>query len=193
VIDPERVAIELGQAADIDGHHHHASGILGLFPADPAHQAQGHELARVFDAGRGVDADAAHHHRAGLQLEPGRQKLPIRDLRRRGGRSPLLRAGIARQPEALLTVVADEEDLNDVALIGEDLIDPGGVARPSDIDLIRIALLAEDQAGLGELRQQADHLVSTGEVLVEIAKVGAQILQIGALVEQRVRSSTRGG
>ncbi len=83
------------------------------------------------------------------RLEPRGEKFTIRDLGRRGGRSPLSGAGIASQPKALLAVVADEEDLDDVTLIGEDLIDPGRVACTRDVDLIRIALLAEDQAGLG--------------------------------------------
>jgi len=156
----------------------------GLAAYDPD-QVQGHELARVGAAGPGIDPDAADQHGPRLQTQAGLHEFGAGRHRRVGARRPAPGLGVAGQPEALVALGADEQDLHQVALVGEDLVDPARIAGPGQVGSVRVPGLAQDQPRLGQLGQQADHLVAAGQVLVEVAEVGPQVLQIGLLVEQR--------
>jgi len=96
------------------------------------------------------------------------------------GQRPL----VPLQPKPLLSVRTEKQDLDDVPLVAEDLIQPARVAGTGETDLILVSPVAEDQARLRELCEQSHHLVATCQVLVEIAEIRAQVLQVGLLVDE---------
>jgi len=184
-VDPECIAVELGQAADIDGHHHQAHRLALGAAADRADQIQGHELAGILDPRKRVDADAADHDPAGLHAQAGFQKLLTRSLRELGRRMPQKGLFVSLQPEALLTFRAEKEDLHDIGLIVEDLVYPARVAGTGEVDLVVVSLLAEKQARLRELREKPYHLAAARQVLIQVAEICAEVLQVGLLVDER--------
>ena len=142
VVDPQGIAIKLGQTTHVYAHHHQAHCLLARAGADGADQSEGHELARILGSGQGIDADATDHHAPWLHAQAGIQKLLVTALgyRRRGmpGEGVL----VPLQPEALLPVRTDEQDLDNVPLIAEYLIDPARIAGAGEIDLVVVATLS---------------------------------------------------
>jgi hypothetical protein len=102
------------------------------------------------------------------------------------GRFPLAGLGVTLQPEPDHPLLVEEQDLGDVALLAEDPVHPLDVTRTGHVDLTRLPILAaaDQRARLGQPRQQPDAGVAAGQMLIEIAEVGAQVLQEGMAVEQ---------
>ena len=101
-------------------------------------------------------------------------------------RLPFTARATTFQPEAFDSLAIQKADLRDVELVAEDAVDPLRVAGPSDIDLVLLlAGNAADQGpGLRQPRQQPDTGVPTGQMLIQIAEVCAQVLQKRRTVEQ---------
>ncbi len=132
-----------------------------------------------------VEDDGARQHNARLQLEPGLNQCPVpgADSPHAGFEQPAL--VVAVQPEAHLAVTVQEQDPDNVELVYQHLVDPvdvGATRHFQSLGQLRVARI-DQHPGLGKLRQQAGHFMASGDVLVEIAESGPQVLQVRLVIE----------
>ena len=75
--------------------------------------------------------------------------------------------------------------MHDIQLILQDLVHPLDISGPCQIKFFIYALLGnvECHARFRQLGQQADHFVAACQMLIEVAEVRLQILQMGFVVE----------
>lgn len=100
-------------------------------------------------------------------------------------RMPLLRLPLPVEPEPFMPVLIKKNDLNDIELIPQNAVDPFSIPGTRLVYrfLVLIAVV-ENAARLRQFCQQLHHLFAGCEMLVEITKIRAQVLQVRLVVEE---------
>ena len=181
VADPECVGIGARHAADVDGDVDHSHRQIVVREHDGRCNVQSQEIegAALVVHVNGTDRDGAR-----LGLGYRLDECLWQGGRRSRGGSQQQALGITFKPELGPAAVVGEYHPGDIQLVVEDPVGPFHVTRPGFVDLLVVALVPlHQQSGLGKFGQQSQHLLSARDVLIEIAKIRPQVLQVGAMVE----------
>ena len=151
-----------------------------------ADEAERHEPTQVIRAGFHLKTDRAGKYRTGRQLQAGRKKFHAGQVRLMIFAFQDAGFMIPIQREADLAILVDKDDLGNIQLIKQYTVGPFGICRtfPGKPVITGCIIRGQSDARFGQFCEQAHHLLPPRNMLVQVAKVCTQLLQVSFVIKR---------